>query len=314
MGARSCFLESKKGENTMKSIVSYPERGVGGKNGYRGNCSPKLIEDLIRQFGVQFITDYMVGSGTTKDVADQLGIRSFTTDLSQGFDLMAEDLPVRSEMTFWHPPYHDIVIYAGQEYPVAPVREKYGFDPTERDLSQIWDWDAFMRIINACCVKQFSALEQGGRLAILMGDIKKKGRLYSMIKEICCPGTLEQIVIKAQHNCWSERVDYSGRFIPIVHEYLMIVKKETGLVFDVSYPVHQKADMRDLGVASWRDVVLEVIGSLGGEADLSSIYDQINGHKKTRTNPHWREKIRQTLQIHPEIFVSTKRGTWSTAA
>ena len=34
-------------ENRLTSIVSYPERGTGGNNRYRGNCSPKLIEDLI---------------------------------------------------------------------------------------------------------------------------------------------------------------------------------------------------------------------------------------------------------------------------
>lgn len=31
----------------LTSIVSYSERGEGGNNRYRGNCSPKLIEDLI---------------------------------------------------------------------------------------------------------------------------------------------------------------------------------------------------------------------------------------------------------------------------
>ena len=30
-------------ENRLTSIVSYPERGTGGNNRYRGNCSPKLI-------------------------------------------------------------------------------------------------------------------------------------------------------------------------------------------------------------------------------------------------------------------------------
>ena len=34
----------------LTSIVSYPERGEGGDNRYRGNCSPKLIEDLIGVF------------------------------------------------------------------------------------------------------------------------------------------------------------------------------------------------------------------------------------------------------------------------
>lgn len=51
----------------MKSIVSYPDRGADGKNTYRGNCSGKLIEDLIKQFKMQQISDFMVGSGTTKE-------------------------------------------------------------------------------------------------------------------------------------------------------------------------------------------------------------------------------------------------------
>ena len=34
----------------MLSVVSYPERGNGGRNYYRGNCSPKMIEDIIKQY------------------------------------------------------------------------------------------------------------------------------------------------------------------------------------------------------------------------------------------------------------------------
>lgn len=49
----------------LTSIVSYPERGEGGNNKYRGNCSPKLIEDLIGFFKPSEICDYMCGSGTT---------------------------------------------------------------------------------------------------------------------------------------------------------------------------------------------------------------------------------------------------------
>ena len=70
----------------LTSIVSYPERGDGGDSRYRGNCSPKLIEDLIGFFKPKEICDYMCGSGTTKAAADKAGIRSHLYDLHSGFD------------------------------------------------------------------------------------------------------------------------------------------------------------------------------------------------------------------------------------
>lgn len=61
-----------KPNRNLTSIVSYPERGTGGNNRYRGNCSPKLIEDLIGFFKPAEICDYMCGSGTTQDAAHSM--------------------------------------------------------------------------------------------------------------------------------------------------------------------------------------------------------------------------------------------------
>ena len=33
-------------------------------------------------------------------------------------------------------------------------------------------------------IKQYASLEKGGRIAVLMGDMKRKGRLYSMLVDI----------------------------------------------------------------------------------------------------------------------------------
>lgn len=92
----------------LTSIVSYPERGSGGNNRYRGNCSPKLIEDLIAFFKPEEICDYMCGSGTTKAAAQKSGIRSHLYELHSGFDIMNCDIPERPEFIFWHPPYWDM--------------------------------------------------------------------------------------------------------------------------------------------------------------------------------------------------------------
>ena len=92
-----CVQEST---HSLTSILSYPERGEGGNNRYRGNCSPKLIQDLLAFYKPNQICDYMCGSGTTKAAADKIGISSHLYDLHSGFDLMHCDIPERPEFIF----------------------------------------------------------------------------------------------------------------------------------------------------------------------------------------------------------------------
>ena len=108
------MTNEKKGFTS--TIADYPERGEGGNQRYRGNCSPKLIEDLIRQYSIRSLSDYMVGSGTTRDVCNRLRVQGDYLDLNCGFDLIAMDIPSRPENIFWHPPYHDIIVYSGRQY------------------------------------------------------------------------------------------------------------------------------------------------------------------------------------------------------
>lgn len=294
----------------LTSIVSYPERGSGGSNRYRGNCSPKLIEDLIGFFHPHEICDYMCGSGTTKDAADKCGIKSHLYDLHSGFDIMNSEIAERPEFIFWHPPYWNIVTYSDVMYKAEDVQIKYGYDPKQFDLSRIPDWDKFVGAMNYAMMKQFTALEKGGRMAVLMGDIKKKGKLYSMLSEIIKPGTLENIIIKAQHNCFSDNVKYSGSFIPILHEYVMIVRKDNPLLISVLATKSSKADLRDMAGATWRDVVAAVLENCKKAVPLAYIYEQVEPYRKAKENQWWREKVRQTLQIYPKFFYRTDKGMW----
>lgn len=295
----------------LTSIVSYPERGSGGNNRYRGNCSPKLIEDLIAFFKPEEISDYMCGSGTTKAAAQKSGIRSHLYDLHSGFDIMNCDIPERPEFIFWHPPYWDIIKYSDVMYKASDVQQRYGYDPTKLDLSRIAGWDDFVKAMNYAMMKQFTALENGGRMAVLMGDIKKKGKLYSMISEIVKPGTLENIIIKAQHNCFSDNIEYTGKFIPILHEYVMIVRKDNPMLIPVIMAKKSEMDIRDMPGATWRDVVAAVLEDCNGAVSLTYLYEQIEPHKKAQANKWWKEKIRQTLQCNPAHFVHDGRGMWS---
>ena len=297
-------------ERKLTSIVSYPERGEGGNNRYRGNCSPKLIEDLIGFFKPTEICDYMCGSGTTKAAADKCGIQSRLYDLHSGFDIMNSEIKERPEFIFWHPPYWDIIKYSDVMYKASDVQNRYGYDPRKLDLSRIPNWEQFVEAMNYAMMKQFSSLEKGGRMAVLMGDIKKRGKLYSMLAEIIKPGTLENIIIKAQHNCFSDNTQYSGSFIPILHEYVMIVRKDTPLLVPVIVTKEIRADIRDMAGATWRDVVAAVLEECTEAVTLTYLYEQIEPHKKAQNNKHWREKIRQTLQINPNHFHHTDRGMW----
>lgn len=148
-------------------------------------------------------------------------------------------------------------------------------------------------------------------MAVLMGDIKKKGKLYSMLAEITKPGTLENIIIKTQHNCFSDKTRYSGRFIPILHEYVMIVRKDSPVLVPVMLTKKEVQDIRDMANATWRDVVASVLEQYRGAVSLNCIYEQIEPHEKAKKNQWWREKVRQTLQRNPKHFHHDGRGMWS---
>ena len=201
-------------------------------------------------------------------------------------------------------------VYSDIMYKAADVEAKYGYDPRKFDLSRIQNWDQFVEAMNYAMMKQFTALEKGGRMAVLMGDIKKKGKLYSMISEIIKPGTLENIIIKTQHNCFSDNVQYSGKFIPILHEYVLIVRKDNPLIIPIIQVKKKDVDIRDMEGASWRDIVAAVLEQHDDAVSLESLYQEIEPYKKTKTNQWWKEKIRQTLQINPEYFLRTGRGMW----
>lgn len=297
--------------NALTTVVSYPERGEGGNNRYRGNCSPKLIEDLIAHFGIQDICDYMCGSNTTGDAARTMGIHSHTYDLHSGFDLLHCDIPERPQFIFWHPPYWDIIKYSDVMYRASDVQQRYGYDPRRYDLSRIPTWEGFVQAMNYCMMKQFCALEKGGRMAVLVGDIKKKGRLLSMIFELTKPGTLENVIIKAQHNCVSDRRSYSGRFIPIVHEYVLLLRKDEPLVYPLLMTYQLKGDIRDMPGATWRDILADAMESFQTPAPLEQIYAAVGNYKRAQQQLHWKDKVRQTLQYHPNTFYSPSRGIWA---
>lgn len=80
-----------------------------------------------------------------------------------------------------------------------------------------------------------------------------------MIFELIKPGILENVIIKAQHNCLSDSRNYGGRFIPIVHEYVLLLRKETPLAVPLLITHRVEGDIRDMPGTTWRDIVAGVL-------------------------------------------------------
>lgn len=294
----------------MKSILNYPYRGNGGSAAYRGNCAPQLIEDLIQWYHWTEISDYMCGSGTTRDVANKLNIISHCYDLNEGFDLLGQDIQERNSAIFWHPPYWNMIQYSDFMYSSKDIIDRYGVDPRSCDLSRCKTWEEFVKKMNYCCMKQYTSLEKGGRMAILLGDIRKRGRLYSMLVDLVKPGTIENLLIKVQNNCTSDAFNYSfGHFIRISHEYVLILRKDSALIYPVKWMIPTNADIRDMKAAAWKDIVASVFNEYGSVLRLDEIYRALQGKDCTKNRKYWKEKVRQTLQVYP-FFSSDQRGVW----
>jgi hypothetical protein len=213
------FYDVYAEDQGMTSMVSYPNRcSLWGNSQYRGNCDGRLIKDLILRYGARKVADPMEGSGTSRDVVEglnrykRLSIHYWGGDLRSGFDLTRQDLPGRFDFVWIHPPYWNIVQYHSGS----------------GDLSDCEDYERFRKLLMVCLRRCYDALEAGGRLAVLIGDVRRAGRYTPIVKDVLnFPyGEIRSVIIKVQHNCTSDRKSY-GRMedVPIRHEYCVVFKK-----------------------------------------------------------------------------------------
>ncbi len=315
-------MERKEIERELEkhdsTVLSFPSRGSWGSNRYRGNCSGWIQAFLIWKYQARKLAELFAGSGTGSDVARDMGIDYVGADLNPNpmrkdilsVDAVADDVPeefLGAELLFMHPPYGAEI---GIPYAGSMWKDTGGL--AKSDLGQM-PWKEFMGTLNAVIMKYYAAMDKGSRMAVLMGDIRRKGVCHSMLKDIVQPGQLDQIIIKAQHNCQSDGRVYAHKsFVPIVHEYIMVVKKLAPYIIGFTLPTKHEVDIRDSRSATWRDVVRAVLEKIGRDASLDDIYAEVEGNEKAKSNDNWQAKVRQTLQINP-CFKSSKRGVWAMA-
>jgi hypothetical protein len=213
------FYDIYAEDDDMTSVVSYPTRcSLWGDSRFRGNCDGRLFKNLVLRYGAASVADPMSGSGTTRDVVEGLnrykkkGIRYWGSDLREGFDLTKQAIPGTFDFLWIHPPYWNIVRYSD----------------SAADLSSCVDYEHFREMLMVCLKRCYDALTPGGRLAVLIGDVRRQGRYTAIIKDVLNfpHGEIRSVIIKVQHNCTSDRKAY-GKLedVPIRHEYCVVFRK-----------------------------------------------------------------------------------------
>jgi len=213
---------AKNSEPTLtSSVISIPQRdNRWGDCRYRGNCDGTLFRELVLRYEPRSVLDPMMGSGTTRDVARELTaggqrrLRYRGLDLKKGFDILADTPDEFFDLVWIHPPYWDIV--------------RYSDDPA--DLSSYESWDEFRVALALALRRCHEWLGPGGRLAVLVGDVRKRGRYYPLVREVLnldgTVGELRSVIIKLQHNCQSDTTVYSRlEDVRIAHEYCIVFKR-----------------------------------------------------------------------------------------
>jgi hypothetical protein len=293
------------------SILSFPERGKWGNSSWRGNCSGHIYKALFEQYQPKSFCDPMMGSGTSVEVAKEMGIEAYGLDLHQDFNALQHSIreTIGKEVDFCHshPPYGEMIKYSGQVW---------GKEAHPDDLSNCIDDNDFHEKLQMVLMNQREATKPGGYYGTLIGDLRKDGRYVSYQAECIArmpASELASVIIKAQHNTASGKNTYSKmKHMFITHEYILLWQKPKAplsLLFDLSSMARQ-ANRKLQSV--WKVIVAHAMRTLGGKAALEDLYNRIaqDAPEKLKSNENWKAKVRQILQLH-SCFKSLERGIWA---
>lgn len=169
-----------------------------------------------------------------------------------------------SDFIMFHPPYHYIITYSG----------KVWGKPHEDDLSRCENYNDFIEKLNFVIKKLFLSLRKDGRLAILVGDIRKNGQFHSIQQDMMKIGKLEAFITKGQFNCVSDNNSYSKPFIPVVTEYIVLLHKNNVMMIPFTHMTLGmfNPDKEDSKALTWKDLIRLTMEKMGGKAELGQLY------------------------------------------
>ncbi|WP_236574423.1 MULTISPECIES: hypothetical protein [unclassified Hydrogenophaga] len=306
--------KNAKRTGMASSVVSYPDRGPWGNSKWRGNASGHLYRELFEQVKPKVFVDPMVGGGTSIEVAQEMGIEAYGLDLFEGFDAVSDDILTKvgkhADLIVSHAPYSGMIKYAG---PGGMWGDKN--DPA--DLSQCIDDADFHEKMQMVLLNQRRATRPGGYYGTLIGDWRRGGKYTCYMAEMLArmpSNELAAVIIKTQHNCVSDFKSYGAMKMPrIQHEYLCLWEKRSVSAVVLLSTIVKEGQQRVSG--TWKNIVRLVLQALGGVAPLEKLYAAIAAAapEQLKTNQHWRAKVRQTLQLHADIFQRKQEGVWAVA-
>ncbi len=269
-----------------------------------------MNKELFTLLRPRSFCDPMVGSGTSVDVARELGIVAYGLDLRFGFNALRQSIlaaiggePVDACIS--HVPYGPMIIYSG---------EVWGNEGHPDDLSRCESDEDFHEKLQVVLLNQRAAARPGGYYGTIIGDRRHQGRYVSYQAEAIArmpADELAAVLVKVQHNVRSDAQTYRSMALPrIAHEYVLLWRRRERQVFDLLRCLAVGAGQRLR--STWRSIVHLCLLQLGGEADLAAIYAAVRGAAAMRcdVNPHWQAKVRQVLNRSEQHFESPRRGVW----
>jgi len=287
------------------SILSFPDRGKWGQSSYRGNCSGHVQKFLIETFKPGYFVDPAEGGGTSREVCKDMGVRYTGLDLRNGFNLLHDRLRDKVEeqpdFIFFHPPYGEMITYSGNVWG----------QPNPNDLSRCGNGDEFMSKLEASLLNIYDPLREGGHYAVLVGDMRKNGEYFSWQADIIGLGIgkLRNVLIKQQHNCLSNSRIYSGSFVPINHEYLLIFMKDRKIVSIGQLLLDKDQRIARRRAGTWKQIIRQIVSELGGTATIEQTLRSVLERIDPQGNENVAAKVRQVLQ--DPIFSRVSPGQYS---
>lgn len=244
-GGRIIELQPNNFQLEPTTIWSFPDRGSWATHSgkYRGNWSPYVPRNLILRYSKpgDWILDQFLGSGTTLVEAKLLNRNAVGVDINpQSVSLSETNLQFQcnsktkifaregnaTDLYFiknnkidficTHPPYANIIKYSND---------------IAMDISQL-EVEEFLQEMKKVAVESFRVLKKGKMCAVMMGDIRKYGKVIPLgFRTMECflqAGFLsKEIIIKEQYNCRSTEYwkKQNNNFLMLAHEYIFIFQK-----------------------------------------------------------------------------------------